>query len=322
VRAANNYSFFAYFDYSVVQSQTLESNSSKKCRSIFKYMKIASFNILAPCWAHPKYYVNHFTDQLDTEYRRPRIKRLITALANDGVDLFFLQETQPAEIDNLFGTNGLDPNQWHAYQVAHAPTYWQNWWITDPAELAVAPWTANHTEHGVALLAKKRSFTDVTFSRLDCSTGNAQAVMQATYQGKPFKAICIHYDSDSAANRKVELETTLAVAGNAIIGGDFNFDPTSGNLQGAIQQAGFVDLQADSAATHPFSSNYYRSYNWASIDHFIGRGFETVSHTTVIDHDLFRTFPIKPPPDPEFTRISSNFDLVGSDHFPIIASTN
>ncbi len=287
--------------------------------------KVVSFNILADCWAHPKWYDGNFLDQLSPEYRYPRIRKLITTFAEEqNVEVFLLQETQPAQVDDLFDMGGLKKNDWLVYHVAHDTDYWKSWWITDPAEIELAPWTANHRDHGVTILAKKSAFTDVAFSTVSCSTGNHQAKMSAKRNGRPMTLFSIHYDSDSAANRQTELETTLGHlpdSGEAIIiGGDFNIDTNSANLRSRIRAANFIDafyeLKIDEP-THPFSTQYYKSFNWSNIDHFLVRGFVPQLPSYVADGDLFQRFPVKPPPQDEKGRIQANFDESGSDHFPI-----
>lgn len=294
-------------------------------------IKVAAFNILAPCWAHPKWYNGEFSDQLNTAYRRPRLRAEISKLANQGIELFLLAETQPSELDDLFNTGGLNKNNWIVYHVAHASYYWQNWWITDPAELEIAPWTADHTNHGVAILAKKNVFSNIVFTKISASTGNSQAMMSATYiDGTKIRAVSVHYDSDSSPNRQIELETTirsLPLVNNTldIIGGDFNSDTNSGNLQNRIKDANFYDMLYSLgifSPTHPWSTSYYRSMNWAAIDHFIVRSGNVAQPTYIEDNYLYNIYPIKPPPDQEYDRVVQNFNLVGSDHFPIISSAN
>lgn len=287
-------------------------------------LKVVSFNILADCWAHPKWYDGNFLDQLSTEYRYPRVRKLIAAFAEEqGVDLFLLQETQPAQVEDLFAIGGLKKNDWHVYHVPHDQDYWKSWWITDPAEIELAPWTANHLDHGVSILAKKSSFTDVAFSKILCSTGNHQAKLSATWNGKKLYFISIHYDSDSATNRQKELEVTLSFVGDCdscLIGGDFNIDTNSANLRSRIVANNFLDAFYElkiSEPTHPFSTQYYRSFNWSTIDHFLVRNFVPQLPSYVADGDLFERFPVKPPPQDEKGRIQANFDQSGSDHFPI-----
>lgn len=290
-------------------------------------LRVAQFNILAPCWAHPKWYEGNYAYQLETNYRRPLVRKEIATLATQNVDLFLLAETQPSEVDDLFKSGGLIKNQWHIYQVAHAPTYWSNWFITDPVEIAQAPWTSNHTDHGVAILARKSSFTGVAFSKISVETGNAQALMTATHNGKQIRVISVHYDSDSAANRKTELRASIEAlpAGNFvdILGGDFNADTNSGNLQKDLLSADFIDSLTYTGVfgpTHPFSFGSYDLPKFAVIDHITTRKGIPTMPTFVRHNGLYTIYPIQPMPDPEYNRVFDNFEQVGSDHFPIFST--
>ena len=68
--------------------------------------------------------------------------------------------------------------------------------------------------------------------------------------------------------------------------------------------------------THPFSSNYYQSENWAVIDHILVRNCQP-NDGSIMDFNLWKDFPID-----EDGRITANFQRCGSDHFPLTASVN
>lgn len=280
-------------------------------RSAPSGLGVLSFNVLAPCWAHPSYYPASAEPLLDRVARRRSIIDFLLAQAGT-VDVIMLQEVAQAEF--VFFNEALKQNFEGSY-VNHAPTYWSSWITPVPA------WEPN----GNAIFVRRARFSTIAFRDLAASaSGNHAALFSGVLKNstKTVRAASIHLDSDSAQNRKQELGAVLAAwpaqaSAVDVIAGDFNFETDAGNLKADISKAGYLNVleQLGTATqTHPWTSTYNGADNWGIIDHIITRNSTPLSGR-VIDFDLFKTYP-----NDEVARITANLRLCGSDHFPLIGS--
>ena len=287
------------------------SNDAALNRSSASGLGVLSFNVLAPCWAHPSYYPASAEPLLDRVTRRRSIIELLLAQAAT-VDVIMLQEVAQAEF--VFFHEALKQH-FTGFYVNHAPTYWSSWITPVPA------WEPN----GNAIFVRRARFSTIAFRDLTASgSGNHAALFTGALKNstKTVRAASIHLDSDSAQNRKQELAAVLAAwpvqsATVDLIAGDFNFETDAGNLKADISKAGYVNVLESlgtASQTHPWTSSYNGADNWGIIDHIITRNSTPLSGR-VIDFDLFKTFP-----DDEVSRINANLRLCGSDHFPIIGA--
>lgn len=280
-------------------------------RSAPSGLGVLSFNVLAPCWAHPSYYPASAEPLLDRVARRRSIIDLLLAQAGT-VDVIMLQEVAQAEF--AFFNEALKQN-FEGFYVNHAPTYWSSWITPVPA------WEPN----GNAIFVRRARFSTIAFRDLAASaSGNHAALFSGVLKNstKTVRAASIHLDSDSSQNRRQELGAVLAAwpaqaSAVDVIAGDFNFETDAGNLKADISKAGYLNVleQLGTATqTHPWTSSYNGADNWGIIDHIITRNSTPLSGR-VIDFDLFKTYPTD-----EVSRINSNLRLCGSDHFPLIGS--
>ena len=280
-------------------------------RSAPSGLGVLSFNVLAPCWAHPSYYPASAEPLLDRVARRRTIIDFLLAQAGT-VDVIMLQEVAQAEF--AFFNEALKQNFEGSY-VNHAPTYWSSWITPVPA------WEPN----GNAIFVRRARFSTIAFRDLAASaSGNHAALFSGVLKNstKTVRAASIHLDSDSSQNRRQELGAVLAAwpaqaSAVDVIAGDFNFETDAGNLKADISKAGYLNVleQLGTATqTHPWTSSYNGADNWGIIDHIITRNSTPLSGR-VIDFDLFKTYPTD-----EVSRINSNLRLCGSDHFPVIGS--
>ena len=273
-------------------------------------LRVVAFNVLAPPWADPAYYPDAAAPLLDRTYRRARIIRFLAAQAKN-TDIFALQETTPTELAHIAAAlPGFT-----AFQANHRPDYWSNW-IT-PAN----PWELN----GVALLVKKTRFKSLSFRDVALTTdGNHAAMMTAVSAttGTPVRAISVHFDADSATNRKREFNAALALlparaSSIDVIAGDFNTDTDTGNFHVDLTNAGFTDILGSlglATYTSPWSESYYAHGQWGVMDHVIVRGAAPTAGAVY----SFQQFVLYP--NDQDARIVQNLIDCGSDHYPVAAS--
>ena len=304
------------------------------------YLNIVSFNMLAPAFARPASYPEGSGPLLDTAARGAVLRHTVASLASnafqDGrflhADVIALQEVQPATLAALFLAGGLVDTEWFLFNVAHREDYWSSDYVTDPDELAEAPWTANHFGHGNALLIRRSSFDAPPgfpfTATLNTDSGNRAPVFVGSLGGRPVRISSVHFDS-AAGRRRAELishfEQLPPLAGAVdIIAGDFSTDAEHGNSQGDVRRAGFVDgvsAVGDSDSTLPYSTGHYSSHNKVIVDHVLARG-ATPLEGRIHNFGLFQRFPAKANggqrDDIEDARVQAALAEIGADHFPVV----
>ena len=87
-------------------------------------IRVATFNILAPCWASVDFYPQNTAPFLDRLARRNAITKVLKRLANEN-DFIALQETQKGEIE--YFEHVLESVGFEGYNVTHEDTYWQSY---------------------------------------------------------------------------------------------------------------------------------------------------------------------------------------------------
>jgi endonuclease/exonuclease/phosphatase family metal-dependent hydrolase len=304
------------------------------------HLNIVTFNMLAPAFARPASYPRGTGPLLDTAVRGVVLRNTVASLAADAfqdgrflqADVIALQEVQPATLAALFLAGGLVDTEWFLFNVAHREDYWSSSYVTDPAEIAEAPWTANYFGHGNALLIRRSSFDmppGFPFTAtINTDSGNRAPVFVGSIGGRPVRISSVQLDSDVAGRRRAELISHLeqlpAVAGTVdIVAGDFSTDTGTGNTQGVLRREGFVDVLAalgGEDSTLPYSTGYYSSRNRAIADHVVVRG-ATPIEGRIHDFGLFQRFPKKAAggqrDDNEDARVQAALSQIGADHFPV-----
>ena len=305
------------------------------------HLNVVSFNMLAPAFARPAHYPPGAAPLLDTAARGAVLRNTVASLASNAfqdnrflqADVIALQEVQPATLAALFLAGGLVDTEWFLFNVAHREDYLSGDYVTDPAELAEAPWTANHFGHGNALLIRRSSFDmppGFPFTAtLNTDSGNRAPVFVGSIGGRPVRISSVHFDSDAAGRRRAEMISHLGqlppLAGAVdIIAGDFGSDTDTGNLQGELRRAGFVDGVAavgGQESTQPWSSGRHSSRNRAVVDHVLARG-ATPLEGRIHSFGLFQRFPAKATggqrDDIEDARVQASLSEIGADHFPVV----
>lgn len=275
-------------------------------------IRVISFNVLSPCWAHPSYYPASSALLLNRVSRRDAIINFLKS-NQSSVDVIALQEV--AQVEFNYFKDALKQT-YVGFQANHDPNYWSSWITVNPA------WELN----GNAIFVKKDIFSNVVFRDFPASlSGNHAALFTGSIKnavGKNVRIASVHLDSDYPYNRNRELNAVLDLwpaASNTvdIIAGDFNTESDATNIQADIRRANYYDvLEVLGAAkqTHPWDSKYYGADNWGIIDHIISRNTSPLDGR-VNDFNLFQLYP-----NNEEMRINKNLQLSGSDHFPIIGT--
>lgn len=272
-------------------------------------IKVISFNILAPCWADPSIYPVSARPYLDRTYRRERIIQFL--LSNPDADVIALQEVTAIEFGYL---NNALSNDYAGFQSFHAPSYWSKYITQNP------PWEPN----GNALFLKKSTFKNIAFTDVPLSDdGNHATFAEVVHKttNKAVRLLSVHLDSDYAYNREREFQAALKLMPESssivdIIAGDFNIDVTKSNLYQDIVKNDFLDVLAQMGVdevTSPYLSRYYANSVYGPIDCVLARKAQPAA-AAVFDFDLFILYPDKKDED---ARIAENFQLCGSDHFPV-----
>ncbi len=278
-------------------------------------IKVVSFNILAPPWATPTSYPDSSAPYLDRNLRLIQILDVLNQLKGS-TDVISLQEV--SEPEYLQVKNAL--NGFVGIVAFHDPSYWSQYISNDP------PWEPN----GNALFFKSSKFKSISLSDVPLSnTGNHAAFGTAVIKGsnQPFRAIAVHFDSDTGANRKREMQAVLRLLTPQpetvdLIAGDFNSSPEQGNYSNIFQLGGFVDVLTavgNTELTTPYTTQYSSSINFGRIDHIVVRNATPVDGG-VLTFDMFTLFPDLPGNVNEEDRITENLRISGSDHFPIWGS--
>lgn len=273
-------------------------------------LKVITFNILAPCWASPSYYPTKALPYLPRELRRAKIIAFLKN--NPTADVFTLAEVTKVEFDYI--KDALS-NNYVGFQSFHAPTYWSNWITIDP------PWEPN----GNAMFLKKGVFTNIQFSDISLSDdGNHATYAEAIHKStnKKLRIASVHLDSDHSYNREREFNALLSFMPflentTDIIAGDFNVDIERATLQQDILKAGFTNILAalgNHELTSPYSSTYYKRAVWGVIDVVLAR------NAVPLDGNVFSFGLYQQYPNDEDSRIATNMNICGSDHFPVGAT--
>lgn len=275
-------------------------------------IKVASFNILAPPWAHPEVYPKICTPFLDRHLRRQAIISILDNV-KDSTDIFCLQEVTPIEFD--FISQAL--NEFSGAEINHEPHYWSHYIMEDP------PWEPN----GTAIFIKNAHFSEIVFRDLSLSgNGNHASYVEAIHNEtqKRVRAISLHLDSDLVTNRKVEMQAAIDVLGADVgaidfIVGDYNPEPNKPNEHESLEKEGYVDLlQAVGSRKATFSPTTEGSHSitFGRLDRISVRNAKPLSGD-VIDCDLFSQLPIVKDNLYEGLRVALGLVLIGSDHFPV-----
>jgi endonuclease/exonuclease/phosphatase family metal-dependent hydrolase len=278
-------------------------------------IKVVTFNVLGPIWADPALYPPGAP--LDREYRRARIISALNNLKKDA-DNIALQEVVESEFPYYLAGLG---NDWVGLGAYHDPNYWSNWLIPS------IPWEPN----GVAIFVNRKTFKSIGFSDNALSdSGNHAALFIGVHKStnKQVRAFSVHLDSDHAYNRNKELAAALGILAPKdgvidVIAGDINFETDTGNLRDDLNKALFVDILHQLGTedlTSPYATSYYKADNWGIIDHVIIRN-GSPKEGYVVNYGLYEKYPIVPSGSDD-PRIIENFQIDGSDHFPVVGSAD
>jgi endonuclease/exonuclease/phosphatase family metal-dependent hydrolase len=278
------------------------------------FVKIGSFNILAPSWASPSYYPAHAHGHLfPSEKRIDRVIHfLLTHVRN--ADVLALQETEQ-DLERRISQLLADKYEFHS--AYHDDTYWAKWITSDRA----------FRRNGVAIALKKGVFDHVTPVDLSLGTGNHALVLIAHHVALDqwFRIISVHFELDDIKIRKNEVEalSNYLRPGSSsniyidVVAGDFNSDIDSDEFLCYLMDHGFRDVHRvldEASATHP------EKLGDDVIDHILVRGnhVEPIS-ASVHSGDIMDIHPERTE-DHKDQRLARCLEFNGSDHFAIDAT--
>lgn len=269
-------------------------------------LNLATFNVLAPCWANPSEYPASSLPYLDKVKRRGLIIQTIQTLAKSN-DIIALQETQEDEYGYFY--DAMIKIGFDGYHVNHRDDYWSRYITIDP------PFVSN----GVALFWNKKTinFLEINDCKLS-DDGNHCIFTILKKNNKIFRLICCHLDSDTGGKRTKEskaiMDNLKPIDGTTdIIIGDLNFNIDNGPYNRIFYSNNFTDVLKSlgrEEMTHPFDFTYMGNSNFGIIDHILVRNAKPVDGKVL-------TFNVWNDGTTSEERINLLLQRNGSDHFVV-----
>lgn len=271
------------------------------------FLKVYTYNVLAPVFVRPEYYPGVSPSLFDAASRLMMVRNTITTLALEpDTDVICLQEVQEDWIVPLVAAAGVE---YMAQWVPHDASHWSSYYTAE------YPYVPNGN---LTLIRSSSTASGVSWDTIVTSTGARfpKASFRIANSGRAVSIYNVHFDSDVGGNRKKELEVVVmdavpeGIAVNAIpvIVGDWNCDLDVSNIQNVLRKSKLRDLIAElgpKTETHPFTSKYNDNPLFRCIDNFAGSARVTASSSVVFNIDA----------PTEAARVSANFSAVGSDHY-------
>ncbi len=163
-------------------------------------LDVVAFNVLAPVWAAPAWYPEELDPALlDAGVRRERIAAFLAARAATA-DVVCLQEVQESELPAFLAALGSGFTGAMAY---NARDWWSDWVVPE------IPWAPN----GTAVIVRRAAFRSIAFRDVALTDdGNHAAAFSGVHRatGRLVRAVSVHLDSDSQANRGREARAAVA----------------------------------------------------------------------------------------------------------------
>lgn len=331
-------------------------------------LNVATFNVLAPCFAQPSWYYPSSFPYMEAEFRRGRILQFLNSIKE--YDVIALQEVTDDFIETVGGIAYSRTGDYPYYVslltkthyscfVSHDRRYNANSFCANP--MSPHAWIKN----GTALFIKRTTFNNVMFNDVILGKGGNHATMAVCVHrasGKRLRIMSVHLDSDAGGNRQMEWESIKAnlpdnpnlvdlILGDfncstqqGILANDFssfNKDGESGKFKNALYKISAETGVMIYKPTHPFTSSYANGHTYEKLSNIVYRYglnpsniyysgvgvYGTLEGTCsgVIDNNLWVICPDTRPPgydQNEEMRVNTNFDAVGSDHFPVVVKFN
>lgn len=275
-------------------------------------LNILTFNILAPNFANPSYYLPGMDVLLSQESRRQGTTRFLHRIM-DVCDIIAFQEVtnDPKSYDEFTYLVDLLGDEFIGAFVSHDLHYW--------SELDY------HVVNGNALFFRRALFSEPVWYDVSLMTGNHAIRADVTHLPtmRNFRILNIHLDSDKKDRRDYELMMaldSLPLDPNTtdLIMGDFNME-TSDPSYSVVRRAGFRDCLYDLGINTPT----FFSMVAEPIDHIIYRDITGGALYLIpgksLDIGLWSKFPKIGPFDMlAGPRLKEYLTLYGSDHTPVL----
>lgn len=291
-------------------------------------LSIASWNILAPCWAAVEYYFPSSAQLLKKDKRRSAILAVIDRYCNiEQHDFIALQEIEQGEIQILL----QHFNQWgySGSYAFHDDLYWQS---------DISP-TVSFASNGVALFWRRSTVYKLYTANVALAADGNHCIVGlfVVANNRLARVASCHFDANYANRRNAEARALVdyfnlhdteylhsahnrAESSIDMIAGDLNFHTDAGPFQNIFcGQANFIDAHKSldvAIATHPFTKKYQQNDNYGIIDHIIVRNASQIVSASTED------FGVMSLASDEEARVNLLLEKSGSDHFAIVAKVN
>jgi len=277
-------------------------------------ISILTFNILAPHFADPTYYLPGMSSLLAEGYRRKGTTRFLLQI-KDFCDIMAFQEVthDPISYDEFSYLVNVLGTEFSSMFVPHDINYWSEF--------------GHNVVNGNALFFRKSIFSTPIWYDVPLLTGNHAIRGDVTHIGtkRKFRILNIHLDSERDERRNVELTRALnSLCCDAstvdIVLGDFNMEPSDKAFD-YIKRAGFEDILQKLRIRTP---TFFTMVN-QPIDHIIYRdltmGVDIIpSKSYALGCEIWTEYPKIGPFDLlAGPRLKAYLDEYGSDHSPIIS---
>ena len=168
-------------------------------------VKIASFNILAPCWANPKYYCLSGRESPLLFPSEDRIARTLQYIDKNipNADIFCFEEVDSTVLPQLRAH--CEALGFFFFTAFHDLAYWADW------THAFSPLVPN----GNSIAINKNKFEVIKTVDLSLgSTGNHGAAVIARIislksTSRVFRIVAVHFELDSLESRTAEIKSVM-----------------------------------------------------------------------------------------------------------------
>ena len=277
-------------------------------------IKLATFNVLAPCWADTKYYPVNSLQYLDKDYRKKTIIDLLLNLTKTN-DLIALQETQEDEF--LYIKSVLAVVNFEGFNINHRDDYWCLYITENP------PFVSN----GVALFWNKKTINMLKIYGQNLTNDGNRCIMaffENIKNTKLFRLMCVHLDSDTVGRNEFETKEIINIFNEFniiknttdIIIGDLNFNTecppynkifSDNNFKNVLKTVNKYEI------TYPYDILHMGNCIYNIIDHIL------IRNGIVVDGKVI-TFNVWDDAETDDDLINLLLQRTGSDHFVVIGA--
>ena len=288
-------------------------------------MYIMTYNILASCYADPKYYPRHCVEYLDINLRRKAICNFLSM--NKNLDIIAFQEITDDTNDKIgeftFIKNFLSED-YICHIVHHDSTYWSSYFNPDSS--------ANncYMKNGNALFIRKNLFSIIKWHDISSNTGNHAICLETEINNSKFRIVNVHFDNLNVLNRQAEFKNVMDYLYSNDIGciqtqtqtqtqtfdiilGDFNDDVHANSVMKNLMSIYKLHGTKTDKLKHTYASTDICQVNHP-IDHILisENLIDKIVESNVYDNNFLNI-------QDKNERINKTLQFFGTDHYPVYA---